>query len=84
MSNTDKNTDLEAMSFEEAMAELESVVQRLEVGNVALEDSISLYERGALLRSHCESKLKRAQARIEKLSLSSDGVPEATAPLDEA
>ncbi len=58
---------IEEMSFEEALAELESVVDRLEGGEVALEDSISLYERGEALRKHCEDRLKSAELRVEKI-----------------
>ena len=60
---TDKPiTDL---SFEEAMAALEQVVGRLERGEVPLEESIALYERGAALKAHCETKLKDAEAKVE-------------------
>ena len=53
------------LSFEEAMAELEKVVTQLERGDVALEQSISLYERGAALKAHCASKLKAAEEKVE-------------------
>ncbi|MEN8722596.1 MAG: exodeoxyribonuclease VII small subunit [Alphaproteobacteria bacterium] len=66
-------TDVAAMSFEDAMAELEDIVDRLEAGNVALDDSIALYGRGAALKSHCEAKLKTAEARIEKVVRGADG-----------
>ena len=55
------------LSFEEAMAELEQVVARLEAGDVALEESITLYQRGAALKAHCDAKLADAQARVEKI-----------------
>ena len=55
------------MSFEEAMAELESVVAKLERGDVALDDSIRFYDRGAELKAHCEQKLKEAQEKIEAI-----------------
>lgn len=55
------------MSFEEAMAALEQVVSRLERGDVALEDSIALYERGAALKAHCAEKLRLAEERIEMI-----------------
>jgi exodeoxyribonuclease VII small subunit len=55
------------MSFEEAMAELEAVVTALEKGDVALEASIALYERGAALKAHCEARLKDAEARVEMI-----------------
>ncbi|MFY7961805.1 MAG: exodeoxyribonuclease VII small subunit [Elsteraceae bacterium] len=71
-----------ALGFEEAMAELETIVRRLEEGKGRLDDAISSYERGALLRRHCEAKLKEAQAKIDKITLGADGAP-ATSPLDE-
>jgi exodeoxyribonuclease VII small subunit len=60
--------DIQAMSFEQAMTELESIVDRLETGDVALEESIEIYQRGSQLRAFCEEKLKSAQARIEKIT----------------
>ncbi|MFZ5618410.1 MAG: exodeoxyribonuclease VII small subunit [Pseudomonadota bacterium] len=65
--------DLAALSFEKALAELEGIVQKLESGTVDLEESIALYERGAVLKAHCEAKLKSAQERIEKIVVSGDG-----------
>ena len=58
-------TDLSALSFEAAMAELEEVVKRLESGSVALEESIALYERGAALKAHCDAKLRAAEEKVE-------------------
>lgn len=66
-------SDIAALSFEKALAELEDIVQKLESGGVALEDSITLYERGAALKAHCEAKLKSAQEKIEKIVVSGDG-----------
>lgn len=63
------------LSFEEALRELESIVSRLEQGEVDLEDSIALYERGTALKAHCEQKLKGAEARLEKIVLGPDGQP---------
>jgi exodeoxyribonuclease VII small subunit len=74
--------DIAKMPFEAAMAELEAIVDQLEKGSVALEDSIKLYERGEALKSHCDSLLKNAEMRIEKITLSSDGKPKGVAPLD--
>ncbi len=68
-------SDLAKMSFEEAMAELERVVGQLERGDVPLEESIGLYERGAQLRAHCEAKLKAAEERVEKITRGADGTP---------
>jgi len=57
----------EGLSFEAAMAELEAVVRKLESGQVALEESIALYERGAALRAHCDARLRAAEERIEMI-----------------
>ena len=70
------------LSFEEAMAELEKVVTQLERGDVALEQSISLYERGAALKAHCEAKLKSAEEKVAAITLIGDGQPAGVAPLD--
>ncbi|HHX88941.1 MAG TPA: exodeoxyribonuclease VII small subunit [Paracoccus sp.] len=70
------------MSFEEALRELEQVVDQLERGDVELEKSIALYERGALLKAHCEARLTQAQARIEQITLAENGTPTGTAPFD--
>ncbi len=72
---TDKQIDPAKLSFEEALAELEQIVQKLESGKASLDDSIDLYARGSLLKAHCDAKLKSAQARIEKLVIGPDGVP---------
>lgn len=68
-----KKSDLDGVSFEKALAELEDIVRKLEQGSVELEESIALYERGAALKAHCEGKLKAAQERIEKIVVASDG-----------
>jgi len=68
------------MSFEEAMAELEAVVASLEQGEVPLDDSIRLYERGAKLKAHCDARLKAAEEKVEQIRLGEDGVPEGTKP----
>ncbi len=65
--------DIAALTFEEAVRELETIVSQLEDGRVDLEKSIEIYERGVALKSHCETKLKAAQARIEKIVVSPDG-----------
>lgn len=65
--------DIAALSFEDALKELEKIVTELEQGKVALEKSIEIYERGTLLKAHCESKLKDAQARIDKIVVDADG-----------
>jgi exodeoxyribonuclease VII small subunit len=65
--------DIKTLSFEEALKQLEEIVARLERGQVELEESIAIYERGAALKAHCEKKLKDAQARIEKIVVSEGG-----------
>lgn len=65
--------DVAKLSFEEAMAELEKLVRRLEDGQAKLEDAIGAYERGALLKRHCEAKLREAEARIQKITISAEG-----------
>jgi exodeoxyribonuclease VII small subunit len=72
---------VEALSFETALAELEDIVSRLEQGEVDLEDSIALYERGTALKAHCESKLKGAEARLEKIVLGPEGA-KGTEPME--
>jgi len=72
-----KPDDIKTLSFEKALAELEEIVQKLEGGSAALEESIALYERGAALKAHCEAKLKSAQEKIEKIVVGGDGKPAA-------
>jgi exodeoxyribonuclease VII small subunit len=79
---TDKPADIAKMPFETALAELESIVDKLEKGAVALEESIKLYERGETLKAHCDALLKNAEMRIEKITLSADGKPKGVTPLD--
>lgn len=61
------------LSFEDALSELEGIVQRLERGDAPLEESIAIYQRGAKLKAHCEGKLKDAQLKVEKIVLGPDG-----------
>ena len=70
------------MSFEEALRALEGVVRNLESGDVPLDESISLYERGEELRKACQARLDAAQARIEKIVQGADGKPSGTVPFD--
>jgi exodeoxyribonuclease VII small subunit len=72
---------IESLSFETALRELEQIVGRLEQGEVDLEDSINLYERGQALKAHCEKKLKSAESRLEKVVAGAKG-PERLEPLD--
>ena len=74
--------DIKAMSFEDALSELERIVAQLEGGKAPLQDSIAIYERGEALKSHCEALLKAAEARIEKITLDKNGNPTGTEPLD--
>ncbi|RVU13844.1 exodeoxyribonuclease VII small subunit [Methylobacterium oryzihabitans] len=72
------------LPFEKALEELEGIVQRLEQGNVPLDESVAIYERGEALKRHCESLLQRAEARIQRITLGADGQAAGTAPLDVA
>ena len=63
-----KNSDINTLTFEQAMEELEGIVSRLESGDIALEESLAIYQRGNLLQRHCEEKLKDATAKIEAIS----------------
>jgi exodeoxyribonuclease VII small subunit len=74
--------DIKGMSFETALKELEQIVTRLERGDVDLEQSIEIYERGEALRAYCDQLLKRAEAKVERITLSAQGIPQGTAPLD--
>lgn len=73
--------DIRKMSFEEALEELKTIVSRLEKGEGKLDEAIGAYERGALLKRHCDAKLREAEAKIEKISLAADGSVK-TEPLD--
>jgi exodeoxyribonuclease VII small subunit len=77
-----KHADIKDMTFERALKELESIVGRLERGDVELEESITIYERGESLKDHCDRLLKQAEAKVEKLTIAGDGTPKGTAPLD--
>ena len=75
-------TPVEQMSFEQAMKELETVVGQLERGDVALDQSIALYERGAALKKRCEDELKRAEEKVAAITLDSNGQPTGTKPVE--
>jgi exodeoxyribonuclease VII small subunit len=66
--------EIVALSFEDALNELEQIVRRLETGSAKLDEAIGAYERGALLKRHCEAKLREAQTRVEKIVIGADGV----------
>ena len=74
--------EIKKLSFEEAILELEQIVEDLERGDIELEDSISIYERGVILKAHCETKLKTAKMKIDKIVSHPDG-DFSSEPLDE-
>ena len=79
---TEVKPDIADMPFEAALAELEQIVDKLEKGAVALDDSITLYERGEALKAHCAKLLSAAEARVDKIRLGPDGKPLGLEPLD--
>ncbi|HVG49004.1 MAG TPA: exodeoxyribonuclease VII small subunit [Rubellimicrobium sp.] len=74
--------EVEQMTFEEALAELEGVVTRLERGDVALDESIAMYERGAKLRARCQQKLAEAEEKVSRITLGDGGQPTGLQPFD--
>lgn len=76
------NEDVKTLSFEAALTQLEEIVGKLESGRAPLAESIAIYERGEALKAHCETLLRTAEARIEKITLSRDGRATGTEPLD--
>lgn len=78
----EEQPNIDAMTFEQALSALEDIVQQLERGDVPLDQSINLYERGEELRAACQKRLDSAQARIEKIVADADGKPSGSAPLD--
>ena len=79
---SDAQTALESLSFEKALAELETIVGHLERGDVPLEESIKIYERGEALKKHCDALLKQAEAKVEKIRTGANGQAIGTEPLD--
>ncbi|KUJ78141.1 exodeoxyribonuclease VII small subunit [Ruegeria marisrubri] len=77
------DTPVEQMTFEQAMKELEAVVGQLERGDVALDQSIALYERGAALKKRCEDELKRAEEKVAAITLDANGQPTGTKPVED-
>ena len=65
--------DIAAMSFEDALSELERIVRQLEEGRGKLDEAISSYERGTALKRHCEAKLREAQAKVDRITVAADG-----------
>lgn len=81
---TGETAEIAELSFEDALRALETIVRQLESGDVPLEDSISLYEKGEKLRQHCQKRLDSAQARIERIVAGPDGAAAGTQPFDAA
>lgn len=81
MSDNASHEDLKSLTFEQALQELETIVTQLERGDVALEKSIAIYERGEALKAHCDSLLKQAEQKVEKIRLNQDGSPAGQEPL---
>lgn len=77
-----EETDLSTLSFEQALKRLEEIVARLESGEAALDESITLYTQGEALRAQCEARLRDAQARIEKITIGTNGQPSGTTAFD--
>ena len=80
--NEKTHADVDQLSFERAIEELETIVKRLEEGKVPLEESVAIYERGEALKRRCEHLLRQAEARVEKIALDASGKPKGTEPLD--
>jgi exodeoxyribonuclease VII small subunit len=78
----EKNPDVDQLTFERAIEELETIVKRLEEGKVPLEESVAIYERGETLKRRCEQLLRQAEARVEKIALDASGKPSGTEPLN--
>ncbi|GJE62672.1 exodeoxyribonuclease VII small subunit [Methylobacterium trifolii] len=79
---SDAPAQIGEMPFEKALEQLEEIVRRLERGDVPLDESVEIYERGEALKRHCEALLKKAEVRIQRITLTPDGRPDGTAPLD--
>lgn len=73
MTEAGKPTDIKQLSFEQALEELETIVRKLEQGEIDLDQSIAAYERGAQLKAHCEAKLREAQAKVDRITQAADG-----------
>ncbi len=80
--DADESSNVEQLSFEDALRRLEEIVRTLEKGEAPLDQSIELYQEGDRLRRHCEARLKDAQARIEQIAFGSDGQPAGLKPFD--
>ncbi|MBI0169554.1 MULTISPECIES: exodeoxyribonuclease VII small subunit [Bartonella] len=82
MAEQKENADVSQMSFEKALGALEEIVEKLERGDVALDETIRIYERGEALKKHCDKLLKEAENKVDKIRLSREGEPEGLEPLD--
>ncbi len=82
MTGEANNDDVKLMTFEQALEALEKIVDNLESGDVPLDQSIRIYERGEALKKHCDKLLKSAEDKVEKIRLSREGKAEAVEPLD--
>ncbi len=82
MADAPNHADVKDMNFETALQQLETIVDQLERGDVPLDKSIEIYERGEALRNRCDELLKAAEAKIEKIKLTREGKPAGTEPLD--
>ena len=80
MTETTLSPEIAALSFEDALRELESIVQNLERGQIPLDEAVSAYERGTLLKRHCERCLSEASAKVEKITVTENGVAAGTSP----
>ena len=79
MNSGNDDTELAAISFEEALRELETIVTSLERGDVSLDDAIAAFERGTALKAHCQKRLEEARMKVEQIKLPADGSPPAEA-----
>jgi exodeoxyribonuclease VII small subunit len=82
MADKPAHADVKEMNFETALQQLEQIVDQLERGDVPLDKSIEIYERGEALRNRCDELLKSAEAKVEKIKLTREGKPAGTEPLD--
>ena len=82
MADAPNHADVKEKNFETALQQLETIVDQLERGDVPLDKSIEIYERGEALRNRCDELLKAAEAKIEKIKLTREGKPAGTEPLD--
>ena len=80
---SEEKTDLSKLSFEQALDQLEKIVDRLERGDVPLDESIKIYEQGEALKKHCATLLQAAEDKVEKIRVGADGTAKGSEPLDD-